>query len=260
MKRICLHEKAMIEETLRRDEALHLYELGDLDAFFWPQTTWYGLLDGDCVKEIALLYTGGSLPVLLALSGRPDSLVELLESLLPLLPRRIYAHLSPPAEEVLARAGRVRSHGRHLKMLLKRPAAAAAVDGAGVRRLGRDDLDDLLALYEAGYPGNWFDPRMLETAEYFGWGEARALRAAAGVHVFSPEYGVAALGNIVTHPEHRGRGLATRVTAALCRSLVARSATVGLNVKADNAVALLCYERLGFEVVGEYGEYEAQLT
>ena len=34
---------------------------------------------------------------------------------------------------------------------------------------------------------------------------------------------------------------------------------IGLNVKADNTSAIRCYERLGFEVVGSYGEFEVEL-
>ena len=43
MNVIRLHDRATLEAFLRRDAALHLYSLGDLDDFFWPFTTWHGL-------------------------------------------------------------------------------------------------------------------------------------------------------------------------------------------------------------------------
>ena len=46
MSLVCLHDKAVIEGFLRRNPLLHIYPLGDLDDFFWPHTTWYGLQDG----------------------------------------------------------------------------------------------------------------------------------------------------------------------------------------------------------------------
>jgi predicted GNAT family acetyltransferase len=60
---------------------------------------------------------------------------------------------------------------------------------------------------------------MLETGQYLGAFEGGAIVAVAGVHVYSERYGGAALGNVTTHPRHRGRGLGAAVTAALCKSL-----------------------------------------
>ena len=34
-------DRETIERFLRNDIGLHLYELGDLDDFFWPRTMWY---------------------------------------------------------------------------------------------------------------------------------------------------------------------------------------------------------------------------
>jgi len=64
-----LRDRGEIERLLRLDPRLHIYELGDLDEFFWPFTAWYILPDRR--PEIALLYSGASLPVLLALAPTP---------------------------------------------------------------------------------------------------------------------------------------------------------------------------------------------
>ncbi|HEX4607636.1 MAG TPA: GNAT family N-acetyltransferase, partial [Urbifossiella sp.] len=113
--------------------------------------------------------------------------------------------------------------------------------------------------YAASYPGNWFAPRMLETGCYYGVRRGGELVSVAGVHVYSPRYGAAALGNITTRPDHRGRGLGAAVTARVCRELLrAGVACVGLNVKADNAAAVRCYQALGFEPVADYAEYAVE--
>jgi predicted GNAT family acetyltransferase len=122
-------------------------------------------------------------------------------------------------------------------------------------RLSRTDLAEVTEFYQRSYPGNWFDPRMLETGQYFGLREQGALVSVAGVHVYSPQYRVAALGNIATLPDCRGQGFARRVTAAVCRSLLSSVDYIGLNVKADNSPAIRCYQRLGFETVTSYGEF-----
>ncbi len=122
--------------------------------------------------------------------------------------------------------------------------------------MGPAHLSEALALYEHSYPGNWFDARMLETGRYYGLWDAGRLVSVAGVHVYSRRYRVAVLGNIATHPAHRGQGYATRVTARLCRTLQDEVDHIGLNVKADNIAAIHCYQRLGFETVATYAEFD----
>ena len=96
---------------------------------------------------------------------------------------------------------------------------------------------------------------MLATGRYVGVREAGRPTCVAGVHVFSQAWRVAALGNVATLPEQRGRGLARRACAALCRLLLEQGIeSVALNVRADNAPALQAYRRLGFEPVADYVE------
>ncbi|MFY1669914.1 GNAT family N-acetyltransferase [Plantactinospora sp. WMMB334] len=243
------HDRNELAGLLRRDPHLHAYELGDLDDFYWPHTTWYRLDDA-----VALLYHGGPTPVLLALHRSAEVVAALLTGLLPLLPRHFEAHLSPGGAEVLARQFPVRSRGPHLKMALTDPDRLARVAPGG-EVLTEADTAELTAFYRRSYPGNWFDPRMLRTGHYLGMRRDGGLVAAAGVHVWSPRYGVGALGNVTTAPEHRGQGVASTLVAALCRRLLAEVETVTLNVHAENTTAYKLYDRLGFTPVAEYAEY-----
>jgi len=253
MPLVRLRCKEVIEPILRRNVHLHVYALGDLDDFFWPHSTWYGLEEDGELQSILLLYTAFEVPTLMALGDPPfDSLNKLLRSALPVLPPRMYAHLSPICREIFDATHHSKSRGPHWKMALLKPV----LDVPGVERVERltlDDVEELKALYAVGYPANWFDPRQIEIG-YFGLREQGQLICAAGAHVYSPRQRVEALGNIVTHPDHRGRGHAAAVTARLCAELLPTTDHIGLNVKAENASAVACYRRLGFEPIAEYEE------
>ena len=255
MKVMSLHSQQEIEAFLRTNPFLHLYSLGDLDDFFWPYTTWYALKDQQQIMQLALLYIGTPLPVLLALTEEPtDQMRELLQSILHLLPIRLYTHVSGDLTTVFTDHYHLYSHGSHYKMGLIHKEQVETVDTARAMPLSTSDVDELEALYRLSYPENWFDPRMLETGCYYGIRQGKELVSVAGIHVYSPRYKVAALGNVATHPAYRGQGLATVVCAKLCQSLLRTVDYIGLNVKADNAGAIRCYERLGFEYVATYEE------
>lgn len=254
MKAICLHNKDEIESFFRHNTLLHLYALGDLDDFFWQYTTWYALREDSCVTEIALLYTGGSLPTLLALTDNASRMQELLKTIMPLLPKRLDAHLSGDLAAVFARDYHVQPYGNHTKLALTQHASLSAIDTSQVVRLSRADLVDLETLYSISYPGNWFDPRMLETGYYYGIRANNELVSVAGIHVYSQRYRIATIGNVTTHPSFRGRQLATAACAKLCQDLLLTVDHIGLNVKSDNAGAIACYERLGFERIATYEE------
>ena len=250
-----IDDTSEIEAFMRRDAGLHVYEIGDLDPFFRPRTRWFGWR-GEALEALCLLYTGSTPPTLVALCD-PDgarAMTRLLEALDRRLPARVYAHLSPRLDECFLPNWTAHGHGRHLKMLLTDPGAVHAVNTGAVIPATAADVDTLRAFYDDSYPGHWFDPRMLESGQYRGIREAGRWLAAAGVHVYSPAYRVAALGNIATAPAHRRRGLGRTVTAAVCQSLLVTADVIGLNVLAGNMAARTCYENLGFTSVCEFDE------
>lgn len=260
MNVVCLHDKTEIESFLRRNNFLHLYEIGDLDEFFWDYTVWYALKVEGQIKQLALIYVGIAQPVLLAFDdGAPDSLRELLRGILPFLPSQLYAHLHHETVTALAPSYDIQSHGVHYKMALQDTTTLKTVDTSRVVQLETADYEPLSALYQASYPGNWFDQRMLETGCFYGIRHGSQIVSVAGIHVYSPHYRVATIGNVTTHPDYRGQGLGTAVCAKLCDSLLQTVDHIGLNVKADNAAAIVCYRRLGFECVADYEEYSLKL-
>ena len=74
---------------------------------------------------------------------------------------------------------------------------------------------ELEALYQASYPDTVFSAWMVQTGWYYGIRHGQAIVSVAGVHVYSSVYKVAALGNVTTHPDWRGRGLGRAVCASL---------------------------------------------
>ena len=265
MRLISLRDRDAIEVWLRRNAALHLYELGDLDDFFWPTTTWYGLEKDDAqpsplgrVEAVALLYTATALPVLVVMGDETylPGVRALLDKLAPVLPARFYAHLLPGSADMLARTFHLEPHGTHDRMVLRDRARLDAVDTSEAVPLGPADEPELSAFYAHAYPGHWFEPRMLAIGAYFAVRRAGKIASVAGVHVVSRRHRVAALGNIATDPALRGQGLARIATAAVCRSL-AELDPIGLNVAADNAAAIALYRSLGFERTAVYEEHLA---
>lgn len=261
MKPVCLHAKDEIEKFLRQNTFLHLYEIGDLDDFFWQYTTWYALKMQNQIQQLVLLYTGTPyLPTLVGLTDEPANVMrELLDEILPFLPKRFYTHLSSNLVTTFTEDYHIRSQGTYYKMALTNRLCLEAVDTSNVIPLSVADWSQLRTLYGMSYPENWFDPRMLETGCYYGIRHGTDLVSVAGIHVYSQKYKVAALGNITTHPQFRGRGLATVVCAKLCQELLYKLDHIGLNVKSDNISAIACYQNLGFEQVATYNEYSLEL-
>jgi ribosomal protein S18 acetylase RimI-like enzyme len=75
--------------------------------------------------------------------------------------------------------------------------------------------------------------------------EEQELIAVTGTHLFSPDEGAAAIGNVYVRRDRRRRGL-SRVTTRAVLSELGGIATVGLNVREDNAAAIRVYKSLGF--------------
>ncbi|MEI2421420.1 GNAT family N-acetyltransferase, partial [Arthrospira platensis SPKY2] len=105
-------------------------------------------------------------------------------------------------------------------------------------RLTEQDGPRLARLYAQGgdFAPDAFDPSQLADGFFWGVEAAGELMAAGGTHVAYAGESVAAIGNIYTHPAHRGRGYGRAVTAAVTQALVDQGyQTIALNVDQRNA-------------------------
>ena len=129
----------------------------------------------------------------------------------------------------------------------------------GLRRLTGDDAAALGALY-AHYSASTFTSDQLAHGVFYGVWAGERLLAAAGTHVVAAAFSIAAVGNVFTLPEARGRGYGAATTAGVVGALLGGACDeVILNVVATNTVARAIYARLGFIEHCAYSEARATL-
>lgn len=236
------------------DRLAHPYGLADLEEPYWSSSTWYRR--GDAV--VAVLDLGGD-PAVYAIAADDEkaaATLDLLADLGPDLPDRFLITGPVGVVEPLRATHAIDWVGPHVKMHLADPGRLTEPDPR-VEWLDRGAADEVIELRATDHDiSAFFIPELLDSGYYGGIRVDGALVAIAGVHVLSETYGVAAIGNVFTHPDHRGRGLASALTATVAHRLLPVAPMVGLNVQTTNVAARTVYERLGFVDVLPYEEAE----
>jgi ribosomal protein S18 acetylase RimI-like enzyme len=248
-----LQDIDLLREFLTRDRVGNAYLLGDLDPAYLPFCNWYGLTnDKHELEALALLYSGLSLPVVLSVGPmeREDAarcFDELFTEIKSKLPPRFWVHAWEHHRPCLDKHFHAGHLQRMIRMSLRREDYRPPETHVEARRLGHPDTAAIMQLYHF-YPDNFFEPYQLETGLYFGVNkpDGAGLAAIGGPHVFSQTYDIAAIGNLVVHPDYRRRGYATATTARLLGELFASTSLVTLNVQEGNTAAIGTYEKFGF--------------
>ncbi|MFN3198731.1 MAG: GNAT family N-acetyltransferase [Bradymonadia bacterium] len=236
---------------LLRDRMMAAYQLGDLDDPFIEHTRWFGV---DSPEEgltgVLLWYSGLSMPAILPM-GSPDDVMALLARARTLLPRKIFASHPLTHTDAFAQYYRPITVKPVLRMSLQRsdwrPQPSEPAPNETIEKLTHRDTAAIMQLYRY-YPDNFFEPAQLDTGMYFGVKQAGELVSVAGIHVLSDAQDIAVVGNMVTHAGKRGQGLATKSVSRVLQAIFERVGYVALNVAEDNASAIACYRKFGFEV------------
>lgn len=229
-----LSDKHEIRARLRRDPAWSVYALGDLAPPMFPKTLWF-------VPDLTLVVRDYGTTILFAMG--PGSVHEALEC----VAGPVHLQVQRDALDEVARHARVSSP--RLMWRMTWTGARLASPSAVISRLNASDVPALQALYadgeSSGESPDFFFPSMVADGVFYGIYEGTALVAAAGTHLLARDEGAAAIGNVYTRRDRRGRGFGRLVTSAVLGEL-AGVETIGLNVRAGNDAALHLYESLGF--------------
>ncbi|MDV9169531.1 GNAT family N-acetyltransferase [Streptomyces sp. W16] len=110
-------------------------------------------------------------------------------------------------------------------------------------RLGADDVPEILDLVARTEPGPYL-PRTVEMGTYLGIRHDGRLVALAGERLHPP--GWTEISAVCTDPDHRGRGLATRLVRAVAAGIKERGDHPFLHAAATNTNAIRLYESIGF--------------
>jgi GNAT superfamily N-acetyltransferase len=241
-----LTDRNEIRTRLRRDRAWSVYALGDLAPSMFSKTQWFA-------PDLTLVVRDYGTTILFAMG--PGSVREALEG----VDGPVHLQVQRDALDEVARHTPVSS--TRLMWRMTWAGERLASPGAVTTRLAARDVPALLALYadgeSSGESPDFFFPSMVADGVFHGIYEGTALVAASGTHLLAREEGVAAIGNVYTRQDRRGRGLGRLTTSAVLGEL-AGVETIGLNVRADNDAALHLYESLGFARHCQF--YEALAT
>lgn len=237
-----LTDKSQILAYLEADRAYAAYAIGDLEPGLYEQCSWLGAERDGVLESLALCYHGMTPPAFFLMGTTHGLRVALAEQFWP---HRVYftclqEHL-PVTQEFFAWDRVV-----FMWRMVLDPSRFQASKSDCVR-LGPANVDQLLRLYSLG-GADAFSTYQLQQGVFYGVRVRGSLVAAAGTHLVSPTYGVAAVGNVFTHPECRGRGYGAATTAAVVHDLLQYGiGDIVLNVDQSNAAAIRLYERIGFE-------------
>jgi ribosomal protein S18 acetylase RimI-like enzyme len=252
-------DRNAIRSILETDRSWSLYAMGDLEPPLWDESEWYTTPGGE--PALVLLYRGAGTPVLLTV-GAANAVAPLLREIAR--EPALLLHVRPEIVALLRRDYEVREERPMWRMVLttndpRQRVPTNVEPAAGMARLGPGDLDAVRELFADGDVGaeapDFFFPSMLSDGVFYGIREGEALIAVAGTHMVVPTEGIAAVGNVYTRRDRRGRGLAALVTGAVTRELARMGLrTIGLNVSQTNAAAIRVYERLGYVRFCEFRE------
>lgn len=234
-------DKEELLSFLEKDRIWAGYAICDLEQELFPLCDWYTARMNNDVISLALYFKGLEPPTQITI-GAPIGIERILET--ADVPGRLYAHIPLRHRQVLEKFYSFTQLKSMKRMMVTKKSFRPAVGSAS--KLEERDLQGLEKLYASPHK-TFFRLYMLTSGIYYGIRENGTLVSAAGTHVCSPCHRLACVGNVFTHPSHRGKGYGTICTSEVVKELLTIYDDAILNVDSRNLAAIKIYEKLGFQ-------------
>lgn len=236
-----LSDPAVIRRLLEPQRSYTAYALAQLDPRMFPRNKWYRsagpngealLLHSKSPLGSALFALGDATAIDAALSLHPG-------------PRFAFGSLMIEHKAIARKYFLMTRPQLMLRMTIDRDTFRPTETFA--QRLATSDIGAVNRLYSLEGGPTAYRREHLEDAAYYGIFEGPDLISIAGTHVISEAERIAVVGNVFTHPQYRGRGLAKATTSAVSRALLTNCDLVALTVEEGNEAAVAVYSGLGYE-------------
>lgn len=248
-----LADRRRIHELLEKSRAFNAYALAHLQGSLFPLATFH-VAESNGSTAVLMQARGGLGPAT-HVFGDP----KLVPALVQLHPgaRGSMLTCQPDHIDPLLEAFNLWRPQTMLRMRVERGTFAPPADRGPVRRLLAADGPELNRLYSLEGDGITYSGKHIRDGLYFGALHRGKVVAAAGTHIYARGARVAVIGNVFTHPDFRGRGLATACTAAATAQALEDCDLVVLSVDPANRSARHVYDGLGYQETGRIVEATA---
>lgn len=240
-----LTDRDEIRRLLAPHRPYAAYALGQLQPHLFLRSQWWTARGAG--GEALLLHSAGGLGSALFALGAGEAL----ETMLELHPGPRHTFLTGELSHLpaLMRHYRLAERQAMLRMQADR-VSFQPVTGEAHRLSGRN-VRQINQLYRIDGTPAFYTAQNIDDALYYGAFDQGQLVAVAGTHVVTAPDEIAVVGNVFTHPSHRGQGLGTLVTSAVTQQALVSCRDVVLSVDPRNEPAVRAYRRIGFREVGE---------
>lgn len=249
-----LTDRDRIRELLRPRVDYTAYAMGQLEPGLFDRARWF-FAHGDTGTGLVLHSRGGLGDATFGMGDR-DAVAAIL-SIEP-GPSHTYATCEPGQVQSLERVYRLSNQQPMVRMMVTKDVFRADEAGRATVVLSGVDIRRINGLYGSEGGPSYYIPEHVDAGVYRGIYADGRLVSVAGTHVVSRQEGVAVVGNVFTHPLHRGRGFATATTSAVTDVLLSCCDYVVLTVDPDNRAAVHAYEKLGYRETCSLVEASAQ--
>ncbi len=228
-----LTNRAEIASHLETKRPYAASAFAHLDPNFLKVTKWYVATQGDA--NALCLVAKGLFPTYMLTMGDNAALDFLLGSIG--LPGRTFFTCELTHLNVLQSYYELEWHLQMKRMLVSRDTFNSGNGGAV--RLKAAHVGAVNRLYSFERGGGNFTSGQIRKGVFYGIWEDDELIAVAGTHLVVPTYDIAYVGNVMTHPAYRNKGLAKICVSAVTAKLLEQCNEVVLNVEAYNLPGLL---------------------